>query len=181
MSIYNYSYKSIDGQEVSLENFKGKTLLLVNIASKCAYTPQLEDLQKLYSEYKYMGLEIIGFPSNEFAEQSPGSNNDLQSFCKVNYGVTFNLSEKIEVKGRNAHPIFSYLTEMCDFKGFDENNFNDKILKAMISEKAPGNLVGDSVKWNFTKFLISKGGNSIKRFEPSIYPMDMEEEIRSFL
>lgn len=181
MSIYNYGYKSIDGQEVALEKFKGKTLLLVNIASKCAYTPQLEDLQKLYLKYKYMGLEIIGFPSNEFAEQSPGSNNELQNFCKVNYGVTFNLSEKIEVKGRNSHPIFSYLTETCSFKGFNENNFNDKILKAMISEKYPENLLGSSVKWNFTKFLISKGGNSIKRFEPSIYPMDMEEEIRSFL
>lgn len=181
MSIYNYNYKSIDGKDVSLEDFKGKTLLLVNIASKCGFTPQLEDLQKLYLKYKDSGLEIIGFPSNEYLEQSPGSNNELQNFCKLNYGVTFNLSEKIEVKGRNAHPIFSYLTESCPFEGFDESNFNDKMLKSIISEKYPENLIGSGIKWNFTKFLVSKGGNSIKRYEPKVDPMEMEEDIKSFL
>lgn len=181
MSIYNYNYKDINGKDVYLEDFKGKTLMIVNIASKCGFTPQLEDLQRLYLKYKDSGLEIIGFPSNEYLEQSPGSNNDLQTFCKLNYGVTFNLSEKIEVKGVNAHPLFTYLTANCPFMGFDENNFNDKILKSIISEKYPENLVGSSIKWNFTKFLISKNGGAIKRYEPRIEPMDMEDDIKAYL
>lgn len=181
MSIYNYSYKSIDGKDVSLEEFKGKALIIVNIASKCGFTPQLEDLQELYLKYKENGLEIIGFPSNEYLEQSPENNNELENFCKLNYGVTFNLSEKTNVKGVNANPLFSYLTETCPFEGFDENNFNDKMLKSIISEKYPENLIDSSIKWNFTKFLVSKDGKTIKRYEPKIEPMEMEEDIKKFL
>lgn len=181
MSIYDYKYESIDGKEVSFEEYKNKPLIVVNIASKCGFTPQLEDLQKIYLKYKEQGLEIVGFPCNQFMEQSPESNSDFQNICKLNYGVTFKLSEKVDVRGAEAHPLFSYLTSECKFEGFDENNINDKMLKSIISEKYTENLVGDAVKWNFTKFLVNKDGNVVKRYEPKVGPMDMVEDIEKLL
>lgn len=181
MDIYNYKFKDIDGNTVSLEEYKGKTLLIVNIASKCGFTPQLEDLQKIYIKYREQGLEILGFPCNQFAEQSPGSNSDLNTFCKLNYGVTFKLSEKIDVRGSNAEEIFTHLTTACPFKGFNKDNISDKIIYSVIKEKTPEHLVGDSIKWNFTKFLVDKEGNAIKRFEPSVEPLDMVEDIEKIL
>ena len=181
MSIYSYKFKDIDGKETSLEEYKGKVLLIVNIASKCGFTPQLEDLQKIYAKYKNQGLEILGFPCNQFAEQSPGSNSDLNAFCKLNYGVTFKLSEKIDVRGINADPIFTYLTNKFPFNGFNDDNINDKIIYSVIKERTPEYLVGDTVKWNFTKFLIDKEGNPVKRFEPSVEPLDMVGDIEKVL
>lgn len=181
MNIYDYKYQSIDGKEVSFEEYENKPLIIVNIASKCGFTPQLEDLQKIYLKYKEQGLEIVGFPCNQFMEQSPEGNSDLQKFCKLNYGVTFKLSEKVDVRGAEAHPLFSYLISQCGFEGFDNNNLNDKMLKSIISEKYPENLVGDAVKWNFTKFLVDKEGNVIRRYEPKVEPMDMVQDIEKLL
>ena len=168
MNIYDYKYKEISGKEVLLEDYRNKAIVIVNIASKCGFTPQLEDLQKIYEKYKEHGFEIIGFPSNQFNEQSPGS-------------VTFNLSEKVDVRGSNSHPLFNYLTEKCPFKGFNKENITEKMLYSITEENYPEYLVGDSIKWNFTKFLVDKNGNVVKRYESHIEPLDMIKDIEELL
>lgn len=177
MNIYDYKFIDINGKEVALKDYKGKVLLIINIASKCGFTPQLEDLEKVYKKYNKDGLEVIGFPCNQFLSQSPENNHDLNKFCKLNYGVTFDLSEKVEVNGANAHPVFNYLTKAFPFKGFNKENNSVKIVYSVLQDHYPEYLVGDSVKWNFTKFLIDREGNPVKRFEPDIEPMDMVEDI----
>lgn len=179
--IYDYSIKDINGKEIPMAHYKGKVLLIVNIASKCGFTPQLEDLQKIYEKYNEKGLEIIGFPCNQFLEQAPESNSELNDFCKFNYGVTFQLSEKVEVLGKNAHPIYSYLTHECPFKGFNMKSVSSKLIRSVIEDKYPENMVGDSIKWNFTKFLIDSKGNVVERFEPSVDPIDMVPYIEKLL
>lgn len=181
MSIYNYKFKDISGKEVSLEEYKGKVLLIVNIASKCGFTPQLEGLQKLYDEYKNKGFEIIGFPCNQFDNQTPENNSDLNKFCQLNYGVNFSLSEKVDVRGEKADPIFSYLVSKCPFKGFDKENVTDKLLYSITEENYPEYLIGDSIKWNFTKFLIDKEGKVINRYESRIEPLDIAKDIKGLL
>lgn len=181
MSIYDYKFKDISGKERSLEEFKGKVLLIVNIASKCGFTPQLEGLQKIYDENKNQGLEIIGFPCNQFDNQTPENNNDLNKFCQLNYGVNFNLSEKIDVRGENADPIFTYLVNECPFKGFDKDNATDKLLYSITQENYPEYLIGNSIKWNFTKFLIDKEGKVINRYESRIEPIDIAKDIKGLL
>ncbi|MDF2891504.1 MAG: Peroxiredoxin [Clostridia bacterium] len=181
MSIYDFSAKLISGKEVSLEDFKGKVVLVVNTASKCGFTPQYSDLQKLYEQFASQGLVILGFPCNQFGEQEPGENDEVNTFCQLNYGVTFPIFEKVDVKGSDAHPLFKYLVSKAPFTGYDTSNVMGKILFAMLSEKYPENLYGDSIKWNFTKFLINKDGNVIKRFESTVEPLDMIDEIKKAL
>jgi glutathione peroxidase len=181
MKIYDFKFKTIDGQDASLDQFKGKVLLIVNTASKCGFTPQYKDLQKLYEKYNTRGLEILGFPSNQFAEQEPANNDNVKKFCEINFGVTFPLSEKIEVRGKDADPLFKYLTSESPFKGFDLNNSGDKRLYDILQAKFPENLVGDSIKWNFTKFLIDRQGNIVGRYESPTEPMDIEQSIKSLL
>lgn len=181
MNVYDYKFRSIDGEEVSLADYKGKVLIIVNTASKCGFTPQYEDLQKLYTQYKEKGLEIIGFPSNQFEEQEPGSNSEVKNFCQLNYGVDFLLSEKTEVRGPNAHPLFQYLTEEKSFNGFNMNHPVGKILRSILEEKHPEFLVDNSVKWNFTKFVVNKTGEVVSRHEPTTSPLEMEEEIKQLL
>lgn len=181
MNIYDFKVNSIDGQEISLEKFKGKALLIVNIASKCGFTYQYEDLQKMYDKYKAEGFEILGLPCNQFAEQEPGNNNDVKQFCMLNYGVSFPLSEKIEVRGSSAHPLFNYLTQRAPFEGFDLNNPSAKLLYAMLKENLPDYLIDDSIKWNFTKFLIDKEGNVVKRFESSVEPNEISPYVKKLL
>lgn len=181
MNIYDFTVKSIDGESIDLSSFKGKVLLIVNTASKCGFTPQYEGLQKLYEKYNSKGLEILGFPSNQFAEQEPGTNTEVQSFCKINYGVTFPLFEKTDVRGENAHPLFKYLSENTSFSGFDLNHPTGTILSDFLKENSPEFLEGNSIKWNFTKFLIDKEGNIIKRFEPTSEPSAIAEEVEKLL
>lgn len=181
MSIYDFEFNNIDGEKVSLDQYKGKVLVIVNTASKCGFTPQYADLEKLYKKYKDKGLEILGFPCNQFAEQEPGNNQEVKSFCELNYGVSFPMFEKIEVRGKDAHPLFKYLVEQAPYKGLDLNHPSGKILYSFLSEKLPEYLVGDSIKWNFTKFLINKEGKVINRFEPTTEPMDMEKYIEELL
>lgn len=181
MNIYDFNVKSIDGENIKLSSFKGKVLLIVNTASKCGFTPQYEGLQKLYEKYNSKGLEILGFPSNQFAEQEPGTNTEVQSFCKINYGVTFPLFEKTDVRGENAHPLFKYLSENTSFSGFDLNHPTGTILSDFLKENLPEFLEGNSIKWNFTKFLIDKNGSIIKRFEPTSEPSAIAEEIEKLL
>ena len=181
MSIYDFKFNSIDDEEISLRDYKGKALLIVNTASKCGFTPQYEGLENLYKKYKDQGFEIIGFPSDQFLNQEFSENNEIKNFCSINYGVTFTLSEKIDVRGKNADPLFIYLTEKAPFKGFDMSKEKAKSLFKFISEKLPRLLDGDSIKWNFTKFLIDRNGNVVDRFEPPVTPSEIESEIEKLL
>ncbi len=153
-SIYNYSFTSIEGKKIEMSSFKGKKLLIVNTASKCGFTKQYKDLQKLHEQYGDK-LVIIGFPANNFGNQEPGTNMDIQDFCEKNFGVTFLLSEKVEVKGEDIAPLFKYLTQA--------NN---------------PDFTGD-IKWNFEKFLIDENGKLIHRYRSAVNPMD--EKITSHL
>lgn len=181
MSIYSYDVETIKGEQVSMEQYKGKVLVVVNTASKCGFTPQYSDLQKLYEQYKDQGLEILGFPSNQFGEQEPGANSDVQSFCEINYGVSFPLFSKIDVRDETAHPLFRYLTEQAPFDGFNTNEASGKMLNAFLSEKLPHFLEGNAIKWNFTKFLIDREGNVVKRFESTDEPLAMTADIEQLL
>lgn len=181
MKIYDFKFRTIDGEDETLANFKNKVILIVNTASKCGFTHQYKDLQKLYEKYNTEGLEIIGFPSNQFAEQEPENNGEVKKFCEINFGVTFPLSEKIDVRGNDAHPLFKYLTEQKPFNPSEMNKPSAKHLHEVLQEKFPEYLLGDSIKWNFTKFLIDKNGKVIERFESSTEPMEIEESIKNSL
>jgi len=181
MSIYDFKAITIDGDKVSLNEYKGKVLIIVNTASKCGFTPQYEGLEKLYKQYKDKGLEILGFPSNQFAAQEPGESSEIKNFCEINYGVSFPLFEKTDVRGKNVHPIFKYLTEKAKFQGFDLNQPNEKKLNDMLEKRFPELLEGDSIKWNFTKFLIGRDGNIEHRYEPTTTPEDISADIEKLL
>ncbi len=156
-SFYNFKAKTITGSEESMSKYNGKVVLVVNTASNCGFTPQYKELQKLYENYKGKGLEILGFPCDQFAHQEPGGDEEIQQFCSRNFGVTFPLFSKVEVNGENAHPLYSYLR----------------------SEK-PG-VIGNSIKWNFTKFLIDKEGKPVKRFSPMTDPSKIAGDIEKLL
>jgi glutathione peroxidase len=145
-TIYDFTVEDANGKSISLAQYKGKVLLIVNVASKCGFTPQYKDLQELYLKWHEQGLEILGFPCNQFAQQESGSNEEIQQFCQLNYGVTFPVLAKIDVNGKNSHPLYKYLR----------------------SQK--GTRLGSQIKWNFTKFLIKKDGEILKRFEPNFEP-----------
>jgi len=181
MSIHQFSVKKINGETVSLSDYKGKGLLIVNTASQCHFTPQFRDLQKLYEKFKPHGFEILGFPCNQFGEQEPGSNEEAAAFCQLNYGVSFPIFAKIEVNGPQAHPLFQYLKQQVPFQGFNKTNSTAKLLKLMILDKTPEWLVGDEIKWNFTKFLIDPSGRVIQRYEPYEAPIDFEKDINELL
>lgn len=180
MSIYQFEYTSLEGERRSLADYKGKVLLIVNTASKCGFTPQYEGLQELYQKYHDKGFEIIGFPCNQFKEQEPGDAKDISEFCSVRYGVTFPLSQKIDVREENADPLFKYLTKEKGFKGLGrgiKTKSFELMLKALYKDKFDD----DQIKWNFTKFLIDKEGNVVERFEPTIEPLEFEEDIKRLL
>ncbi|MGE7603798.1 glutathione peroxidase [Peribacillus sp. NPDC097675] len=158
MSIYEYEVKKINGEAISLEEYKGKVLIIVNTASKCGLSPQYDDLQSLYVQYKEDGLEVLGFPCNQFLNQEPGDELEIDSYCKLNHGVTFPMFAKVNVNGKDAHPLFSYITE-----------------------NAPGVMGSKSIKWNFTKFLVDREGNIVNRYAPKTKPLEMEEDIKKLL
>lgn len=146
-SIYDFTVKNIDGEEVKLSIYKGKVLLIVNVASKCGYTPQYDGLQKIYTRYKDEGFLVLGFPANNFGNQEPGTNNEIKEFCKLNYGVSFPMFSKISVKGEDIHPLYLFLT----------------------SKETNPEYAGE-ISWNFNKFLIDKSGKIIGRFESKDKP-----------
>ncbi|AIQ22428.1 MULTISPECIES: glutathione peroxidase [Paenibacillus] len=158
MSIYDFEVNTLRGAEESLSKYKGKVLLVVNTASKCGFTPQYKGLQEVYEKFKDRGFEVLGFPSNQFAGQEPGESDEIAEYCEINYGVTFPMFEKIDVKGDEAHPLFKYL-----------------------SKEAPGVLGSKSVKWNFTKFLVDQEGRVLKRFAPKTTPQQIESYISKLL
>ena len=157
-SIFNFSCKDVDGNEKNLSELQGKVTLVVNTASKCGFTPQYKGLEDLYQKYKDQGLEVLGFPCNQFGNQEPGSNNEIEEFCTLNYGVTFPMFSKVDVNGDSADPLFKFLTS------------NKK-----------GLLGSSKIKWNFTKFLIDKDGNPVKRFAPTTTPEQISEDIEEIL
>ena len=157
MKFYDFTAKKMNGIEVKMDEYKGKVLLVVNTASKCGFTPQLAELEQMYKDYKDKGFEILGFPCNQFANQDPGSNKEISDFCLINYGVTFNMFQRIEVNGENAHPLYKFLK-------------NEK--KGLLSKE---------IKWNFTKFLVDSEGNVVKRYAPTVKPLKIEEDIKKLL
>lgn len=181
-SIYDFTVKDIKGQDVSLKSYEGKVLLIVNVASKCGLTPQYEGLETLYKQYKDQGLEILAFPCNQFLEQEPGTNEEILDFCSVNYNVTFPLFDKIDVNGKDESPLYTFLKSKAPFKGYPEGyeKFADQL--TMIHQKTgSGFEKGDAIKWNFGKFLISKDGKTILRFEPMVAPADLKADIEKML
>ena len=181
MGVYDFTVKTSQGKEKSLADYKGKVLVIVNTASKCGFTPQFKGLQDLYMKYKGKGLEILGFPCNQFAEQDPEGNSAIEQFCRFNYGVTFQIFEKGDVRGETAQPLFKFLTNEKGFEGFDMNHPIAGKLEEALKANFPEYLEGDGIKWNFTKFLIDREGNVVKRFEPTAAPEDMEKDIEALL
>lgn len=157
-TVYGFECKTTSGEQKSLSDYEGKVLLVVNTASKCGFTPQFEGLEELYKQYKDKGLEILGFPCNQFGKQDPGSNGEIMEFCQLNYGVSFPMFGKIEVNGSNADPLFKHL-----------------------KKEAPGALGTQAIKWNFTKFLIDASGNVVKRYAPKDAPKAIAKDIEKLL
>lgn len=158
MTIYEFKAKALDGTEISLDKYKGEVVLIVNTASECGFTPQYAGLEELHKKYSGKGLQVLGFPCNQFGGQEPGDNNHIATFCKRNYGVEFQMFDKVDVNGKDAHPLYKYLTSA-----------------------APGALGTDSIKWNFTKFLIARDGTVIKRYAPTVKPEDLAGDIEKQL
>ena len=156
MGFYDYKAVKMSGDEVSMSDYKGKVVLVVNTASKCGFTPQLEGLEELYKKYADQGLEILGFPCNQFANQDPGDNKEISEFCLVNYGVTFTMFQKIDVNGANAHPLYQYLKE--EKHGLMKN-----------------------IKWNFEKFLIDREGNVVGRYASTVTPEKLTGDVEKYL
>jgi glutathione peroxidase len=181
MSLYDFKMKNIKGEEVSLSDYKGKLVLVVNTASKCGFTPQYEGLEKLYQKYKDRDFVILGFPCNQFLEQDPGSNEEIASFCKANYGVTFPMFSKIDVNGPNEAPLYTWLKQKAPFQGFELSKEGGKVIYDVLKEHYPDNLTGDGIKWNFTKFLVGRDGESVQRFEPSVTPEELDAVIEKAL
>lgn len=157
-SIYDFEVNTISGKQVPLSDYKGKVLLIVNTASKCGFTPQFTGLETLYSELHDEGLDVLGFPCNQFLKQDPGNDSEISEFCSLNYGVTFPMFSKIEVNGDNAHPLYTYL-----------------------KSEAKGLLGSEKIKWNFTKFLVDREGGVIKRYAPNTEPKDIAADIKALL
>ena len=166
MNIYDFSVKTRKGEDVSLSNYKGKVLLIVNTATGCGFTPQYDELQDLYDEFKDQGLEILDFPCNQFANQAPGDDEEIHSFCTGRYGITFPQFAKVDVNGDNAIPLFKWLTENTTFKGFG-NSPMGMMLSIAVKKSDKEYKNNGNIKWNFTKFLIDRNGNIVERFEPT--------------
>ncbi len=175
-TIYDFKAQSNKGEEVDFSSYKGKVLLIVNTASKCGFTPQYDGLEALYQKYKDKGLVVVGFPCDQFGHQEPGNNEEIAEFCRLNFGVTFPLMDKVEVNGENANPIFKWLYAEKPFAGFGEGE-TAQFMDQMLSNQDPNYASNPDIKWNFTKFLIDRNGNVVDRFEPTVAPEQMEQRI----
>ena len=166
MSIYDFSVKTRKGEDVSLSNYKGKVLLIVNTATGCGFTPQYKELQELYTEFKDQGFEILDFPCNQFANQAPGNNEEIHTFCTGRFGITFPQFAKIDVNGEKAIPLYKWLTENTTFNGFGKSPMGF-VLSSVVKKSDKDYKNNGNIKWNFTKFLINRDGNIVERFEPT--------------
>lgn len=166
-TVYDFSVKDRKGKEVSLKEYANEVLLIVNTATKCGFTPQYEELEKLYEKYHSQGFEILDFPCNQFGQQAPGTDESIHEFCKLNYGTEFPRFKKIKVNGDDADPLYKFLKEQKSFAGFDPNHKLTPILDEILSKEDPDYKEKSDIKWNFTKFLTNRYGVVVARFEPT--------------
>ena len=180
MSVYDFTVKAQDGTEVALSDYKGKVLLIVNTATGCGFTPQYDELQDIYEEFQAKGLEILDFPCNQFGEQAPGSDEEIHTFCTGRFGITFPQFAKIDVNGDNAIPLYKWLVENSTFEGFGKGPkalAMSGVMKLMDKDYKNNS----KIKWNFTKFLISREGEIIGRFEPTNSMKDLRAAVEKAL
>ena len=176
-NVYGFSVQDADGQRVSLKQYKGKVLLIVNTATRCGFTPQYKELEALYEKYHEQGFEVLDFPCNQFGEQAPGSIREIHSFCTANFDIRFPQFDKVDVNGENAIPLYIYLKERKGFEGFDLDDKIGAMLDKMLEQQDPDFRQKPDVKWNFTKFLVDKRGKVVRRFEPTAKMEDVEAAI----
>ena len=181
MKVFDFTVKDIRGGDVALSQYEGKLLLIVTTASKCGFTPQYDGLEALYKKYKDKGLVILGFPCNQFLEQDPEDNKHIEDFCRLNHGVTFPLFANIDVRGEKADPHYKYLTDAAPFKGYETDKDSRRLIPQVVAEHYPDNAEGNGIKWNFTKFLVSRDGSQVQRFEPSTTPEELDPIIEKAL
>ena len=180
MNIYDFTVKAQDGKEVSLADYKGKVVVIVNTATGCGFTPQYDPLQDLYEEHQKDGLEILDFPCNQFANQAPGSDEEIHDFCTGRFGITFPQFSKIDVNGENADPLFKYLTENTSFAGFGKG-MQAKMMNFVAKRMDKNYKNNGNIKWNFTKFVIDREGNIAARFEPTDAMEDLKKKVEELL
>ncbi|MBP3790084.1 MAG: glutathione peroxidase [Prevotella sp.] len=179
--IYNISVKNEDGQSVSLSQFKGKVMLIVNTATRCGFTPQYKELQALYDQYGKDGLVVLDFPCNQFGQQAPGSIEEIHQFCTANFDIKFPLFDKIDVNGPNESALFAYLKSQRGFEGFDLNDKKGQMMHNMLLKRDADYAAKADIKWNFTKFLVGRDGRVLKRYEPTASMSDVEKDIAEAL
>lgn len=179
MNIYDFTVKAQDGSDVSLADYKGKLLLVVNTATECGLTPQYAPLQEIYNEFKDQGFDILDFPCNQFLGQAPGTDNEIHTFCTGRFGITFPQFSKIEVNGENSDPLFKWLRENTTFGALDDSSLGVAIA-AEAEKMDPDYKNNSNIKWNFTKFLIDREGNIVKRFEPTDID-NISDEIKKYI
>ena len=179
MNVYDFTVKTRKGEDVPLANYKGKTLLIVNTATGCGFTPQYKELQEIYDAHKDDGLEILDFPCNQFADQAPGTDEEIHTFCTGRFGITFPQFAKIDVNGENAIPLSQYLTSNTKFEGF--NGPAGLMLSGVAKKMDKDYKNNGNIKWNFTKFLIDKEGNIVERIEPTVDMKRVKEKVEKVL
>ena len=180
LAFYDFTAETNEGGEISFAQYKGKVLLIVNTASKCGFTPQYDGLEALYKKYGPEGLVVVGFPCDQFGHQEPGSDEEIEAFCRLNYGVTFPLMAKSDVNGENANEVFKWLYSEKPFAGFGDSE-TGQFMDEMLSRNDPDYASNPDIKWNFTKFLIDRKGRVVARFEPVVTPEQLESEIEALL
>ena len=179
-TIYGFSAETNSGEQLNFSQYKGKVLLIVNTASKCGFTPQYDGLEALYQQYAPKGFVVIGFPCDQFGHQEPGSNEEIEEFCRLNHGVTFPLMAKSDVNGENANEVFKWLYSEKPFAGFGDSD-TGKFMDGMLSRSNPDYASNPDIKWNFTKFLIDRKGRVVARFEPVVPPEQITPDIEALL
>ena len=180
-TVYQFTVKGRNGEDVSLADYKGKVLLIVNTATRCGFTPQYDGLEWMYDQHKDKGFEILDFPCNQFGQQAPGTDDEIHTFCVVHYKTAFPRFAKVDVNGDNAAPLFKFLTDNTKFEGFPHDDKIAPLLEKMLGEADPDYAKTHSIKWNFTKFLIGRDGRIVRRFEPTASLSAVEAEVEKAL
>ena len=179
--LYGITVKDGDGKEVSMKQYKGRVLLIVNTATRCGFTPQYTELEQLYEKYHDAGLELLDFPCNQFGQQAPGDYSEIHSFCTANFDIRFPQFDKVDVNGQAASPLFTYLKSRQGFGGFDQNDRRGKMMHEMMLKHDEHYADSPDIKWNFTKFLVDRKGRVVARFEPTASMADVEQAVRALL
>lgn len=179
--IYEFTVTNADGKSVAMSNYRGKVLLIVNTATRCGFTPQYKELEALYEQYAAQGLEILDFPCNQFGQQAPGTAAEIRQFCSANFDVRFPQFDKIDVNGPTAAPLFTYLKEQKGFAGFDLKEKAGQLLDSMLRKQDADYDKKSDIKWNFTKFLISRDGRVLRRYEPTEPISTIEKDVKQQL